>query len=144
MGFLKNNDGFSMISMLLSISLLALSLPFIGYIIKALQYESAYEALSIHQFFILLRDELSEAQQVHVNPHTIHYVSSPSNTPTKIASISQYKQLIRRQLDGRGHEVYVQDIKSIYFEKTKAGIKVTVYGREGGLYEKNIALYQTQ
>src|SRR5699024_8409295 len=49
MDSLKNHNGFSMVSMLATISVIFLSIPFVSYLLNSLSYTSHYESLSVNQ-----------------------------------------------------------------------------------------------
>src|SRR5699024_5073249 len=70
----NNEKGFSMISMLITITIIFVTLPFFAYLLSHLSYSSHQEFLSVNQFFLFLRDELIEFPRVElVDPQSINY-----------------------------------------------------------------------
>lgn len=143
--FSKDERAFTLISMLMGLSFLAMTLPFLIHTLQTVRLDSHYEELSIQQFFTVMRMELLNTKDVTVeNGKTkISYEVSQSQTSgtPEIATIELYNNLVRRQVEGLGHEVYLRNIKTISFERISHGIHVTILGIEGGLYEKSIILY---
>src|SRR5699024_12821527 len=98
----NNEKGFSMISMLITITIIFVTLPFFSYLLSHLSYSSHQEFLSVNQFFLFLRDELIESHRVEiVDPQSINYELRNG----EIAEISKYNRIVRRRRQGKGHEV---------------------------------------
>lgn len=143
MEFLNNSKGFTMISMLFSLTILVIALPFLTYLIKSAKHDSQYQELAIQHFFVHLRDDLITARTLSVTPQSIYFTIKHTDGSEETGSISQYKNLVRRQINQQGHEVYLRDIEQILFEKTAHGVKVIVSSLEGEQYEKIITLYKS-
>lgn len=137
MATLKNDHGFSMVSMLAAVSLIFISLPFVAYLLSSLSYTSHYDALSVNHFFLFLRDELIEAEDIEIKPYSIDYEVENG----EIATISHYKDLVRRQVGKRGHEVYLRDVEQIIFKTASYGIRVTIITSKGDRYAKTLFIH---
>lgn len=137
----KNEAGFTFISMLLIISLLAVSLPFIAYLIKSADFYSNYDELTVQQFFKFLRDDTMNAVDYDVSSNTL-YLSLNSGQTAVIEKYEEDRIQARRQVDGKGHEIYLMDIMDLKFEKLPYGFRTTVITRQGVPYEKTITFYQ--
>ncbi|PAV29074.1 hypothetical protein CIL05_13955 [Virgibacillus profundi] len=136
---LKNERAFTFISMLLIITVLAVSLPFAAILIKSASYDSNYDELSIQQFFKFLRDDVMIATDYRVSP-TILYLDLENN---KTATIETYKGVqVRRRIDWKGHDLYLQNIQDLKFEEVPNGIRTTVISQQGEIYEKTIIFYK--
>ncbi|OZU89979.1 hypothetical protein CIL03_02260 [Virgibacillus indicus] len=137
----KDEAGFTFLSMLLVIGLLAVSLPFIAYLIKSAGFHSNYEELTAQQFFKFLRDETMSAVDYNVSSNTLYLTLNSG----KIATIEKYEEeriQARRQVDGKGHEIYLMDIMDLKFKKVPYGFRTTVITKQGVPYEKTIIFYQ--
>ncbi len=76
-------------------------------------------------FIIQLRNEMQISQGWHLSGTTLQYSAVGSND--SMVSISKYNDKIRRQVNGQGHEVLLQNVKSAIFsiEGGKVYIHVT-------------------
>lgn len=134
----RNEDGFSMISMLITITIIFISLPFLTYLLSSLSYSSHQELISVNQFFLFLRDELFESSHINIDhPQSISYELDNGD----LATISKYNDLIRRRVEKKGHEIYLREISELLFKETPLGIEITITTRRGEVYEKKIILY---
>lgn len=135
----KNERGFTFISALLSIFLLALLLPFIGLLFQAVNQMPDYtEEISIQQFFQFVHDDFSSAASYEIESDSVHLTLS-DGTPV---TLSKYKDMIRRQVSDKGHEIYLRDIEDVLFESLPyEGLKATVTSSEGEKYVKHFAFY---
>lgn len=134
----KNNAGFTFISLLITLMIISTTLPLLVQLTKTASYRTNYSELSIHQFFQFLRDDLIEATAFKVSKHSLE-LSLPNDDA---ASYSMYGRLIRRQVGGRGHEVYVRNVKNITFTELSYGVLAEVRSLEGDIYEKVIVFYE--
>lgn len=141
MDFRKNEQGFTFISMLLVLTLISISLPFLAYLTKSASYSTNYDEIATNQFFQFLRDDVIHATSYRVKPSapTILILELADGTT---ATIGQYKDLIRRQVDREGHEIYLRDIKEVAFSTYSYGIRASVTTLQGEYYEKKIIFYK--
>src|SRR5699024_2236227 len=109
MAYRKNEQGFTFFSMLVTITILFTTLPLLGFLLKSVNYSSNDDDVAVHQFFHFLQNDVTDSIEYDIEDDmiTLHI---PGKEET-IASIGQYKQLVRRQVDGKGHEIYLRDIK---------------------------------
>src|SRR5690625_567316 len=107
-------------------------------IMITLIYNTNYNKMSIQQFYQYLRDNLIEATAFQVSEHSLELLLPDDNT----AIYSMYGRLIRRQVDGRGHEIYVRDVKDITFTPLPYGMVTEVTSLEGDVYEKVLVFYE--
>ncbi|MBT2214449.1 hypothetical protein KK120_01215 [Virgibacillus dakarensis] len=135
---LRSERGFTFITLLLTITILFMSLPFAPFLIKSANYSSHHQEMSIQQFFYFLRDDVMKATDYAVTPTVVKLLNHDDETIT----IEQYGNLIRRQVKGTGHEIYLRDIQAVTFEKLPYGIHTTITSLQGETYEKTIIFYQ--
>src|SRR5699024_8171544 len=102
MAYRKNEQGFTFFSMLVTITILFTTLTLVVLLIKPINYSSTYDDLAVHQFLHFLQNDVTDSigYDVRDDMITLHVPGEEE----AIASIGQYKQLVRRQVDGKGHE----------------------------------------
>ncbi|MEC5422262.1 ComGF family competence protein [Virgibacillus sp. C22-A2] len=136
--FYQNNRGFTFISTLLLIIILALTLPFAGYLLKASSYTVNPDEISIQLFFQFLRNDMINATDYQVSSSSLSLNLDNGNT----ATIGSYNNQIRRQVNGLGHEVYLQNVKEWNLIPLSYGFHATITSLEGEIYEKTIVFYK--
>lgn len=99
---------------------------------------SAYEALSIHQLFIILRNDLLEATEVSIQQPSTLILNLPNG---REALYEQLQSNFVRRLDS-GFEVYLRGIKFIHFESLSYGLHTTIVTLSGDEYEKTITFLE--
>lgn len=138
--YIKRNDpssGFTLVSVLLSLTTLLLVLPFISIVIlntRGMAYENA---IDVHHFFIFLRDDIIEAREINIQPNTLTLTLITGNR----ASYSLYGDVIRRRVQHQGHEVYTRNIRNLTFSEMNNRLRVKVTTTKGEQYEQDIQLY---
>ncbi|MFD1066240.1 competence type IV pilus minor pilin ComGF [Oceanobacillus locisalsi] len=138
--FWNNQNGFTLISILVAFTILALTLPFVHYALSTLSFKQTYtEALSVQQFLIHLHDDVIASTSVHVADNQLHvrFLDRNDNTE-KTATFSQYNRSIRRQVNRQGHEIYLHDVSDVVFEEQTNAIFLTITTESGDVYEKTI------
>ncbi|GAB3052024.1 hypothetical protein GCM10027286_14120 [Virgibacillus ainsalahensis] len=110
----------------------------LGYLIKSSSLPANTDELSIQQFFLFLRNDVINAREYDIEPTVLHLVQNDGTT----AKIEKYGSHIRRQVDGKGHEIYIRDIKEVEFIPHPYGIHAFITSVEGETYEKKIIFYQ--
>ncbi|WP_407268379.1 competence type IV pilus minor pilin ComGF [Radiobacillus sp. PE A8.2] len=137
MDFLHNQKGYSLLSVLLSLSIVLMTLPFVTYIYQSLQQKSYQDDFSTSQFFYLLTDEVHRATSFSIvdNQLTIETISDEKVT------IELYKDVIRRQVFELGHEILLRGVKQLEITETTFGFKIALKMSNGEIYEKTISFY---
>lgn len=98
---------------------------------------SYYEEVSIQQFLFLLQQECNKATTIHSVENQIIMIP---NSGERI-SFELYGNLIRRQVNNLGHEIYLREIKSWDIVPVPNGIRITITSLQGEQYEKTIQYY---
>lgn len=129
----KNNKGYTLIAVLLTLFVIMITLPFVGYLLKNSSTAKQYEDIAVQQFFIFLRNEIIYAKDVYIEDNILFLRTKDD----ELAKMELYKNLIRRQVKG-GHEVYLRDVADFKWESLPFGGKVTVITDSGGIYEKKM------
>lgn len=133
MVFLTNESGFTLISSLLRIFIIVMILPMLIFILSKLTLQSMEESLSIQQLFFLIQAEINEADEVAHTQKRL-YVSQHDQKIT----FEQYGALLRRQVNGQGHEVYHRNIKSFNIKSLPYGKEIQIRTLTGETYERII------
>lgn len=134
--YLKGENGFSLLSILFAMTILFMSMPFIVYLIKASFYTSYYEELSVQQFFHFMQDELIMAEYYEVDRHVVSFF-----VDGETVTMDKHGSNIRRQVSGKGHEIFLRDVQAITFNSVSFGVQIQVTTLEGEHYEKTIRYY---
>lgn len=137
MPYQLNEKGFTFITTLAMMAILAMTLPFLGLTMKMVQPNTGYDELSINEFFRFVRDELIQSRSYYINDNILYLLQEND----KVTTISQYESQIRRRVDDRGHEIYLRDITEIKFTEDDFGLKIEVTDMKGIIYEKKFTFY---
>ena len=132
--------GFTFISTIFMLFVLSLSLPFLGHLIKAAGYGTNYEELSINQFYQFMRDDFIRATRTNVIGNRLYLGLDEDGG--EIAIYEKYGNSIRRQVNGRGHEIYLQNVDDITFTPQQYGVKIKLISKSGAEYDKSIVFYE--
>ncbi|MBP1950356.1 competence protein ComGF [Virgibacillus litoralis] len=138
MDILQNEKGFSFLSAILTISILFILIPFTGYLLNGVNYTSNYEELSVQQFYFFLRDDVIKSTDIIVEPTKIILNQHDGS----VVTIEKYQDLIRRQVDSEGHEIYLRHVQNIFFKSSEYGFHASIISTKGEQYEKTIIFYQ--
>src|SRR5690625_3572555 len=96
MALKKDEDGFTMVSLLLTIVIIAVTMPIIIFLIQHLTVKPNDNHIIAHQFFSFLYHDTLTAQRVDIENNTIYFTLNEYEK----ASIEQYKNVIRRRVSG--------------------------------------------
>ncbi|WP_186575795.1 ComGF family competence protein [Aquibacillus kalidii] len=129
-----NKSGFTLASTLVALSLTMLLISTITILLSTINQHSFNQELSVRQLFHFLSSEVNQASKVSSSHSSVTYSKHNGETVT----IELYGQLIRRQVDGTGHEVLARSIKSLNIKPLSYGMRVTVMTLNGEEYEKII------
>lgn len=137
MQILNNEKGFIYISLFLSLLTAVIALPLLMNLLEATNINDLYDHHSINTFFHLINRELPFVKNYDIGSNSIIFISYNDD----VISISKYNHLIRRQVNGLGHEVYLRDVKNFSLEKEFHGFKMTVETLKGDVFEKRFSFY---
>jgi|SRR5690625_1395220 len=137
MAWLKSEDGFTYVSLIVMITVILIFVPLLASLVNSVKFSSHYDEFAINQFFIFLRNELIEGTDYDVTSQKITLYLQDGRR----ASFELYNNLIVRRIDG-GFEVYLRDVKEVSFISLSYGIQVVITSMQGDQYEKTIVFYQ--
>ena len=131
-------QGFTFITVLLTITILSITLPFLSYMIQAADSESNYEEASVQQFFQFVRNEVIQSTSFQVKDKKLYLNQKYKHIS---ATLELYGSFVRRQINGQGHEIYLRDVKDVSFTPLPFGFHISVTMLSGDKYEKTIVHY---
>lgn len=84
-------------------------------------------------FFSMLGKEIREGKSIEVNNNSLYITLTNGN----VLSFSRYHSLIRKQVNGLGHEVWVQNISEMVLKKhSDVLLAVKLIDTQGNEYER--------
>lgn len=129
----KREFGYSLISVLVTLAILWMLLPFTVYFLQSLTFSSYYEEMSVQQFFHFMQADLFMANDYIVEPYRLTLIVDDD-----IVTFAQFGTNVRRQVGGTGQDIYLRDIQTMTFEETRFGIRIYIITLAGGVYEKTL------
>jgi competence protein ComGF len=138
MGIRKNESGTTFLSVLITFVIVIITLPILVYLLTYVEPVKHHNELAVNQFFMFLRNDVLTSEHVYSDDNKMYFLLSTG----EIAHIEQYRNVIRRQINGRGHEIYIRNIDSFTLQPISFGTWVTITTEEGEVYEKKIAHYE--
>ena len=134
----KNESGTTFLSVLITFVIVIITLPILVYLLTYVEPVKHNNELAVNQFFMFLRNDVLTSEHVYSDDNKMYFLLSTG----EIAHIEQYQNVIRRQINGRGHEIYIRNIDSFTLQPISFGTWVTITTEEGEVYEKKIAHYE--
>ncbi|MFC4404223.1 competence type IV pilus minor pilin ComGF [Gracilibacillus xinjiangensis] len=131
---IKNNEaGFTLLTLLVAIVITISILSFTTQLIQITQNKNYSADYGTLQFFHYLEDEIFRTQYFYLSNNKIVFINENND---KI-SYSQYNNLIRRQVNGRGHEIMLRDVNKVEMSnESNNQIHLKVETKGGELFEK--------
>lgn len=138
MGSVWNEAGFTYVSMLFSLLLLMLSMPFVVYFLQHVRPDTDQAHIDAHQFFTYVRHDIKGDVQLSAADDKL-FVYLPTG---ETAVLEKYQDLIRRRVDGKGHEIYIRNVEGFIVEADETGVHLKIMMLNGEQYEKKF-IHQT-
>ena len=122
---LSNDKGYTLLSLLFSLSILFIISPLTIYLIKPindLNQAHYYPYYEMNQFKFFIQNELNQSENIELNQNKIHFHRADKTTVT----IEIYNDQIRRRVNHSGHEILIRNVQQFdvnrindyYFEIT--------------------------
>ncbi len=89
-------------------------------------------------FVIQLHREIKESSTITVNETNISFINKQGQN----VSINKFNNLIRRQIEGKGHEIMLLNVISVTFQKVDSGIELSVVSEAGKNYSHIFRSYK--
>ncbi|MDQ0231963.1 competence protein ComGF [Metabacillus malikii] len=120
-----------------SIIISSLTLIF-HFVLTQSHYSNDLKPFEWELFLIQLHRETKDALDVEVNADELIFY----NKEGERVSVHQYGQLVRRQVNGKGHEIYLLNVKKLSFMKVKNGVDVSVVSENNDKYHHTLFYYK--
>lgn len=132
---IRTEEGFTLLEMLYAFALfclLASLFPLIFQIIFHHQTEYRLQRLEWEVFINQMKKEVRIADDLYVVNNVLVLIRDDS-----LITYEKYADKLRRRVNQTGHEVVLQNVKTMQFEQINHSIKLTVTDHEDQLYEEN-------
>lgn len=134
MGTMKNESAFTFLEMMIVLSIIIITFPFITFLLEKIHDEDYNETVSVNQFFNYLQKDAFKAREVYHDGNKLYFVINEYDT----ALIEPYKDVIRRRVNYRGHEIYLRDVEKVHVQPNTFGYHYTIVTTKGESYDKII------
>ena len=138
----KREQGFTLIEILLSILIVIiiahLILQTMLVLVPQTQKAKGINSREWELFLMNVKREIKSGESVQVSSNKLAILTS---FPEEVTSIHRYKNLIRRQVDFKGHEVLLHNVKSLHVEQKDYYIKMTVIDLNDQIFSANLFYY---
>ncbi|MFS0561926.1 competence type IV pilus minor pilin ComGF [Terribacillus sp. 179-K 1B1 HS] len=131
---ISSNKGFTLLEVLITLSILILILSSIPPLLAPMTQNTETESLSVRQALHFISMEVHKGNFVGIEENRLFIEDQQG----RIAVFEQYKDMIRRRVNGKGHEIYLHHIENLEFQLDGSTIIAIVRGKEGASYEKRI------
>lgn len=135
----KNEFGFTLASHLLRLLIILMSIPIIILAIQKINVLPLSESLAVQQFFFILQIDAYNAINIYSTNNEVTITLMTGET----VNLHHYSNVIRRQVQGQGHEIYLRNVKSFIVNELPYGMHVEVTMLEGDTYERTIVYPKT-
>lgn len=127
-----NQSGFTLIHLLLSILLLIMILLMLPFLIQTTSKLIQYQIHPFEYEWRIFEKQLSAEclNATSINIFEEKLVMQLNNNSTII--IEKYGGSIRRRVNYKGHEIYLQNVNTVQFKREESGISLLVQDKYGG------------
>lgn len=135
---IKKSEGFTLIEVLISFSVVLLLTTFFPILLKSLsaltEEKSGIHPLELEVFIHQAKVEIRNAKNVTTNGLMLTIMNDNGQRIT----YENYQGNIRRRVNGTGHEIMLQNIKQVRFQQVKNGAIFFLEGNNQDLYEVHV------
>jgi len=135
---LQAESGFTLIEMLISLSMILVILAITPSLWNYLQLEPQTEQFSVYQFFHVVTDEIQLNQLLRQSEDSLLLENSDNDQ----ILISKYNNTIRRQVNRTGHEILLRDIEKFELKYNDHYLLIQLQMESGNTYEKVITIFK--
>lgn len=133
-----NNKGFTMVEMLYAFSIFILIVSFFPlsfkYLFQNENYEERNKAMEWQVFVNQLKMDIRFAEELTIFNESIVLLKNGQRI-----QIDKHGTNIRRRVDNKGHEIALQQIKSLQFDQLTDGFRMTVQDLDNQMH--NATMY---
>jgi len=137
---LKNEKGMTLIEALLSLFITLLLLQALPFVLKSVwvfSQQPPNDDIPIYQFYRFIEQDLYKTRAIETLPDGVRLQKQNGDW----IDIEQYGQIIRRQVNGQGHQWLLQEVQSLEVQSTSNGFKLILTQEGGARFEKRFTLY---
>lgn len=127
--------GFTMLEMLFSLSVMIVILFFFSLLVGSLHVENRTAELEMETMFQQVAKDIRKAVAVEVRSNRL-YLLSPSGDEVMF---EHYHNMLRKRVNGRGHEVVATHIANVHFSQKRNGVVVELQRENGELYSRRLS-----
>lgn len=130
-----------MIELLLSIQVTILTGLLLSLIIPYLKPTSNYQSFQVYQFMASVEKEVQSSQSYLIQDNTITLTTLTGD----VVTIKQYQKVIRRQVNGRGHEILLRDVNNfkVHQMNSRHPITLSISTINEEIFNDDIILYSS-
>jgi competence protein ComGF len=137
----KQSSGFTLIEMLITLSCFLIIVSFFPVLLNVKwfkEYQSErFNPLEWQLFARQVTVEIREAKEIELKNRTVHLYKVNGEK----VSFEKYGNLIRRRVNGQGHEIILQYISDVHYKLEDNGLRIEVVTEQGKLYETFIMTF---
>nr|WP_255552632.1 ComGF family competence protein [Fictibacillus sp. 7GRE50] len=124
-----DKNGYTLVESIIALGVLIVTTLVISLLLTHLQkHPQSVQSEETALFFSMIGKEIREAATVEVKNNALFITLSTG----EVISFTRYHSLIRKQVNGLGHEVWVQNIQEMKVEEINGSfINVTLNDKEG-------------
>ncbi|WP_163581153.1 ComGF family competence protein [Gracilibacillus saliphilus] len=135
----RNEKGYILIESLLTLLFLFILMSWYSQLLLMWKQEDKEQLPMVYHFHHIIEVEAQTAHQIITNNNQLYFMQTNGD----IVTISFHHQKIRRQVNSRGHEEILRDIKDFRLTERKDDITIELSTDSGEQIEK-ILLKKTQ
>jgi competence protein ComGF len=135
---LKENKGYMLPSLLLSLTIFLLITPLLSRTISLiynLEQNLIREEISVENFFHLLQKEIYESDRIDVTSTGMLLFKDQENI---IIRIDFYMNNIRRRVNFSGHEIILFDVSSMKIIQEQNSLQIILITKGGNTFERRL------
>lgn len=141
---MKKEAGYTLLEMLISFSLFLMMMSFVPIIIKMTkEHQETSVSLSTLEWDLFVQQltlEIRAGHQVECSNQKLTFV----NDYNQMVTYEKYGNMIRRRVNGTGHEVVLQNVSSAQFIKVPQGVLIQIKDLESRLYAERMSLFSRE
>jgi competence protein ComGF len=130
----QNERGYTLLNLLLSLFIYSIIISSLTTILHFLlsdsQHQNDLKPFEWELFIIQLHREMKEAENITVTESALSY----TNKQGQLVNINRYQNLIRRQIGGQGHEIFLLKVQSVSFTQEGSGVRIHAVSEAGKDY----------
>ena len=143
MSIFHKNDGFTLLEVLVSFSIILILTAFFPLLLKSLslltEKGDGIHPLELEVFIQQATREVRNAKKVSVEGNAMVIINQNDQRVT----YEFYQKNVRRRVNGTGHELLLHGVESISFKEVRNGAIVNVKGKDEIIHEFKLGAIRT-